>query len=72
MQNETSKIGKHGGDLWFRIPAAIVKGENLKPGEEVQFVQVGEHEFVLVRVCTDTGANKRILTLGRAALASEG
>jgi antitoxin component of MazEF toxin-antitoxin module len=59
------KIGKRGSGLWFRIPAAIVRDLDLKPGDEAQFTQIGEHEFELIRVDSLSGAMEKILTLSR-------
>lgn len=40
---KTVKIGKRGNGLWFRIPAEIVRARNIKPGDEVEFAQIGEN-----------------------------
>jgi antitoxin component of MazEF toxin-antitoxin module len=65
MLTKTVKIGKRGNGLWFRIPAAIVRERDLKPGDEAQFTQIGEHEFELNRVGSQSGAFEKILTLSR-------
>ena len=44
------KIGKSGNGLTLRIPAAIVKALNLKPGEEVQIAITGGHKFEVCRI----------------------
>jgi antitoxin component of MazEF toxin-antitoxin module len=65
MLTKTAKLRKRGKGLWMTIPAAIERERNLKPGDEAQFTQVGEHEFVLSCVCSQTGAIERILTFSR-------
>ena len=44
------KIGKRGNALWVRIPVAIVRELNLRPGEEAELVAIGEHSFEIRRV----------------------
>ena len=44
------KIGKHGSGLAIRIPAAIVKKLNLKPGEEVQITLTGVQKFEVCKM----------------------
>jgi antitoxin component of MazEF toxin-antitoxin module len=63
MLTKTAKLRRRGSGLWITIPAAIVREQNLKPGDEAQFTQTGEHEFELSRVCSQTGAIEKILTL---------
>jgi antitoxin component of MazEF toxin-antitoxin module len=63
MATKIVKLRKRGNGLWITIPAAIVKERNLKPGDEAQITQTGEHEFELGRVCSQTGAIEKILTL---------
>ena len=46
-------------------PCGDCERTNLKPGEDVQFTQTGEHEFELNRVCSQTGAIEKILTVSR-------
>jgi antitoxin component of MazEF toxin-antitoxin module len=65
MLTKTMKLRKRGNGQWITIPAAIVRKRNLKPGDEAQFTQIGEHEFELRRVCSQTGAVEKILTLSR-------
>ncbi|MFA7263920.1 MAG: AbrB/MazE/SpoVT family DNA-binding domain-containing protein [Caulobacter sp.] len=42
-------VGKRGKDLAVRIPVAVVKAMNLKPGDEVDLKVLGPREFQLVR-----------------------
>jgi antitoxin component of MazEF toxin-antitoxin module len=65
MLTKTVKLRRHGNGLWITIPAAIVRERNLKLGDEAQFTQTGEHEFELSRVCSQTGAVEKIMTLRR-------
>jgi antitoxin component of MazEF toxin-antitoxin module len=65
MLTKTVKLRRRGNGLWITIPAAIVREQYLKPGDEAQFTQTGEHEFELSRVCGQTGAVEKILTLSR-------
>jgi antitoxin component of MazEF toxin-antitoxin module len=57
------KLRRRGNGLWITIPAAIVREQNLKPGDDAEFAQTGEHEFELSRVCSQTGAVEKIMTL---------
>jgi antitoxin component of MazEF toxin-antitoxin module len=65
MATKTVKLRKRGNGLWITIPAAIVRERNLKPGDEAQFTQTGEHEVELGRVCSQCGAVEKILTFSR-------
>jgi antitoxin component of MazEF toxin-antitoxin module len=65
MLTKTLKLRKRGNGLWITIPAAIVRERNLKPGDEAQFTQTGEHELELSLVCNQTGTIERIMTFGR-------
>ena len=44
------KIGKSGVGLAIRIPAAIVKEMNLKPGDEMQIVATGGQRFEVCKM----------------------
>jgi len=67
MATKKLKLRKRGNGLWITIPAAIVKGLNLKPGDEAKFAQTGEREFELSRVCSQSGTIEKILTLSCVA-----
>ena len=68
MLTKAVKLRRRGNGLWITIPAAIVRERNLKPGDEAQFTQIGEHEFELSRVCSQTGPVEKIMTLRRVML----
>ena len=44
------KIGKRGGGLLVRIPAAIVRELKMRPGDEAELVAIGERSFEIWRV----------------------
>jgi antitoxin MazE len=46
----TMKIGKSGNGLTLRIPAAIVKALNLKPGDELQITVTGGQKFEVCKM----------------------
>jgi antitoxin component of MazEF toxin-antitoxin module len=39
------KVGRRGNGLWVRIPAAIVRNLNIRPGDEAELIAIGEHSF---------------------------
>jgi antitoxin MazE len=44
------KIGKSGNGLAIRIPAAIAKNLNLKPGDEMQITITGGRKFEVCKM----------------------
>jgi antitoxin component of MazEF toxin-antitoxin module len=74
MLTKTVKLRKRGNSLWITIPAAFVREHDLKPGDEAQFTQIGEYEFELSRVSSQTGTVDtidKILTLSRVTLTED-
>jgi antitoxin MazE len=43
------RVSKRGSSLAVRIPAALVKELELKAGDEIELVTVGERDFVIRR-----------------------
>ncbi len=65
------KIGMRGSGLSVRIPAAIVRELNLRPGDEAELASVGEHSFEIRRVPPLASAMQQAVEPGGASICSD-